>query len=188
MYFFSTVLALLIGLPFLLFLVTPVFIGLTFGWMVGESRRSSRIVKRPRILIVDDEVSSVLPLMTVLENGATDVHYVSNGQDMIRELASRAYDLVFLDSKMPEMSGEKTLEQGDEVLRLDRPVPVIFYSGSAPKVDVPKNLKHFDIKGVWSKDKLASLERDVANVVQPRHIASKTRRNPSQQQSFYNQT
>lgn len=187
MYFFSTVLALLIGLPFLLFVVTPIFVGLTFGWLVGEGRQAERLSKRPRILIVDDEISSILPLMTVLENGATDVHYVTNGQDMIRELASRAYDLVFLDSKMPEMSGEKSLEQGDELLRLDHPVPVIFYSGSAPKVDVPKNLKHFDIKGVWSKDKLGSLERDVANVVQPRQNVPE-RRNPPQQHSFYNQT
>lgn len=195
MYLFSIITTIMIALPFLLFLVSPIVVGLTFGVLIGGSRRAIRIgySKRPRILIVDDEISSVLPLMTVLENGSTDVHYVSSGEEMIRELASRAYDLVFLDSKMPLMSGEKSLEQGDELLRLDHPVSVIFYSGSALKIDVPRNLKHFDIKGVWNKSELSNLERDVASVVQSRQVdlakerPTRSRVPENRRSLFYNQ-
>lgn len=172
MHVFVAILAAIVAVPWLILTLGPIFIvatlplmGLTI--MVGErlAGKMGLSPKRTRVLVVDDEIASVLPLISVLENSETDVRYVASGRDMIRELANRQYDLVFLDSKMPDMSGESTLAEGDQVLSLGQRLPVIFYSGSVPHVEVPAGLKQFDVQGIWSKFDLATLESSVASVV-----------------------
>jgi CheY-like chemotaxis protein len=171
-FIFAATLAFLVAIPWMVLILVPLlivaampFIGATVFLAALIARAESREAKRTRVLVVDDEIDSVLPLISVLENSATDVHYVTSGKDMIRELANRQYDLVFLDSKMPEMSGESSLAEGDQILTLGRRLPVIFYSGSSGHVVVPGGLKQFDIRGIWNKFDLASLESSVASVV-----------------------
>ena len=172
MYTFSAILAFFVAIPWALLILAPLLFmaalplfGATLLFATLVAKAESRELKRTRVLVVDDEIGSVLPLISVLENSSTDVHYVNSGREMIRELASHQYDLVFLDSKMPEMSGESSLAEGDQVLALGHRLPVIFYSGSSGHVLVPAGLKQFDIRGIWNKLDLSSLESRVASVV-----------------------
>ena len=57
------------------------------------------------VLVVDDEESMRHLLTVILADRGYDVRAVSNGEDALRELASRDYDLVLSDVRMPRMDG-----------------------------------------------------------------------------------
>jgi len=57
------------------------------------------------VLVVDDEESMRHLLTVILADRGYDVRAVSNGEDALRELATRDYDLVLSDVRMPRMDG-----------------------------------------------------------------------------------
>ena len=57
------------------------------------------------VLVVDDEESMRHLLTVILADRGYDVRAVSNGEDALRELAARDYDLVLSDVRMPRMDG-----------------------------------------------------------------------------------
>jgi two-component system response regulator AtoC len=66
------------------------------------------------VLVVDDEESMRHLLSVILTDRGYEVRAVSNGEDALRELAARDYDLVLSDVRMPRMDGlvllRRTLE------------------------------------------------------------------------------
>ncbi|MFL5299352.1 MAG: sigma-54-dependent transcriptional regulator [Anaeromyxobacteraceae bacterium] len=77
------------------------------------------------VLIVDDEESMRHLLSVVLRDHGYEARAVSNGEDALRELAGRDYDLVLSDVRMPRMDGLALLR---EVLRLRPDLTVIVMS------------------------------------------------------------
>jgi len=57
------------------------------------------------VLVVDDEESMRHLLTVILADRGYDVRAVGNGEDALRELSSRDYDLVLSDVRMPRMDG-----------------------------------------------------------------------------------
>jgi two-component system response regulator AtoC len=57
------------------------------------------------VLVVDDEESMRHLLTVILTDRGYEVRAVSNGEDALRELAARDYDLVLSDVRMPRMDG-----------------------------------------------------------------------------------
>ena len=57
------------------------------------------------VLVVDDEESMRHLLAVILTDRGYEVRAVSNGEDALRELAARDYDLVLSDVRMPRMDG-----------------------------------------------------------------------------------
>ena len=57
------------------------------------------------VLVVDDEESMRHLLTVILTDRGYEVRAVSNGDDALRELSSRDYDLVLSDVRMPRMDG-----------------------------------------------------------------------------------
>jgi two-component system response regulator AtoC len=57
------------------------------------------------VLVVDDEESMRHLLTVILADRGYEVRAVSNGEDALRELAARDYDLVLSDVRMPRMDG-----------------------------------------------------------------------------------
>ena len=57
------------------------------------------------VLVVDDEESMRHLLTVILTDRGYDVRAVSNGDDALRELSTRDYDLVLSDVRMPRMDG-----------------------------------------------------------------------------------
>ncbi|HEX5000848.1 MAG TPA: sigma-54 dependent transcriptional regulator, partial [Terriglobia bacterium] len=61
--------------------------------------------KRPRLLIVDDELSIRELLEIVLKKEGYDVVSVSSAEEALNRMAAAGFDLVVSDIKMPDMSG-----------------------------------------------------------------------------------
>jgi len=67
------------------------------------------------VLVVDDEESMRHLLNVILTDRGYDVRAVSNGEDALRELSSRDYDLVLSDVRMPRMDGLVLLRRALEL-------------------------------------------------------------------------
>ena len=70
------------------------------------------------VLVVDDEESMRHLLTVILTDRGYEVRAVSNGEDALRELSVRDYDLVLSDIRMPRMDGLGLLRKALE-LRTD---------------------------------------------------------------------
>ena len=178
MYVLAGLLTAFIFIPWLFICLTPMvlLVGSIFVVSSGLIKLISKIdlfhdesvsghVKVRKVLVVDDDFASVLPLIGLLENSQAEVNFVSSGIEMIQELKTGTYDLVFLDSKMPNMDGHLSLEMGDKVLKLQRKQPVIFYSSYAPQLEVLTELKHFDVRDAWKKADLDVLKKNVVDLL-----------------------
>lgn len=58
-----------------------------------------------RILIVDDELTNRLLVVTVLRHGGHDVFEAADGARGLQIVADRTLDLVLVDLSLPDMSG-----------------------------------------------------------------------------------
>jgi two-component system alkaline phosphatase synthesis response regulator PhoP len=76
---------------------------------ITESEVRERIERlsdiRQKILIVDDELDTLVPLKRTLEAGDYQVIEASNGMEAIEKTRSEQPDLVLLDLMMPGMDG-----------------------------------------------------------------------------------
>ena len=70
--------------------------------MVGE---------QVRILVVDDEVTVRLVLQRIVEEAGYHVVTAANGQEALDKISQLNIGVVFLDIKMPGMSGMEVLQQ-----------------------------------------------------------------------------
>ncbi|MDH5601080.1 MAG: response regulator transcription factor [Gammaproteobacteria bacterium] len=90
------------------------------------------------IAIVDDDPDIAALLMLWLEEeGHECVHY-SSGQDFIRNVRSKNFDIILLDWIMPEFDGEQTLNWLNSHDDID--IPVIFVTQKTTEDDVAKIL------------------------------------------------
>jgi two-component system response regulator AtoC len=67
------------------------------------------------VLVVDDEESMRHLLNVILTDRGYEVRAVSNGEDALRELSARDYDLVLSDVRMPRMDGLVLLRRALEL-------------------------------------------------------------------------
>ncbi len=70
-----------------------------------------------RIIVIDDEAAIRRSFELALEDSGYLVDTASSGKKGLEMIASESYDLVFLDLKMPGMSGVETLS---EIRKLDQ--------------------------------------------------------------------
>jgi DNA-binding NtrC family response regulator len=68
-------------------------------------------MKRPSILLVDDEVAFANNLQKLLSKRGYDVIVVYNGSDAVNVVGEKEFDVIVLDMKMPEMDGIATLKK-----------------------------------------------------------------------------
>ncbi len=68
-------------------------------------------MKRPRILLVDDEVAFANNLLKLLSKRGYDVVVVYNGADAVNIVGEKEFDVIILDMKMPGMDGIATLKE-----------------------------------------------------------------------------
>jgi len=81
-----------------------------------------------RILVIDDEPLLRRSMEIVLQHGGYQVMSAGNGKDAIEHLNSSAFDLAFLDLKMPDISG---LELLPEIHRCNPEMPVLILTAHA---------------------------------------------------------
>ncbi|WP_373501368.1 response regulator [Desulfococcus sp.] len=80
------------------------------------------------LLLVDDEVEFLAPMVKRLKKRNYDVHTATNGKDAIDYIGQNHVDLVVLDVQMPGMSGIETLS---EIKRIDPTIGVVMLTGHA---------------------------------------------------------
>lgn len=99
-----------------------------------ETTESASSPGQPRILVVDDDEMSVLTLEIFLKKNNCDVVSRESGAGAVEAFREGAFDLIFMDCRMPGMDGFETCR---EIRRLeqeagcDSPVPVIAISYSS---------------------------------------------------------
>lgn len=93
----------------------------------------------PRVLLVDDNVELAEDLAEVLELSGAEVELARDGKDALERVASRAYDLVLTDMRMPRVSGLELVR----ALKGEHPeTPVVVMTAYAKDVKLQEVLEH----------------------------------------------
>jgi CheY-like chemotaxis protein len=97
--------------------------------------------ERPRVLIVDDDLSVRKVLYRILENGGYDVLSAGSGAEAVAifRRSSRAIDLLITDYNMPGMNG---LELACECAAIHVALPVLYVSGGPPDPGLSADLQN----------------------------------------------
>lgn len=83
---------------------------------------------KPRIIIVDDELSGLKMLESMLLRWGNEVFPFTNGASALEAVASVLPDIILLDVCMPEMNGFQVCEMIKQNPKLQN-IPIIFLSG-----------------------------------------------------------
>lgn len=83
-------------------------------------------MRKPRLLIVDDEIPFTTNLLKLLSRKGYEVSAVNDGYSALRIVEEQEFDVVILDQKMPGIDGVTTLKE----LKKKRPhLEVIMLTG-----------------------------------------------------------
>ncbi|MGQ0649444.1 MAG: HAMP domain-containing protein [Gemmatimonadaceae bacterium] len=96
---------------------------------------SNELLRKRKVLVVDDDVRNIFALTTVLENREMEVVAATNGRQAI-EILSRTPDVeaVLMDIMMPEMDGFQTMREIRRNPRF-RSLPILALTAKAMKGD-----------------------------------------------------
>jgi DNA-binding response OmpR family regulator len=83
-----------------------------------------------RVLVADDEEDILEVIQDRLEACGFTVITAANGAEALRKITTERFDGVFLDVKMPEMTGIEVLE---EVRKKDTRLPIIIITSSTSR-------------------------------------------------------
>jgi len=112
------------------------------------------------VLLVEDEYKTAEMLSKALESEGISVKWAENGVAALVELQSGKFDLVILDLKLPEMSGDEVLEK---LRKIDEYIDVIVYTNYQDP-PVMKKLINLGVDGFISKGSSADLWETVNKV------------------------
>lgn len=106
-----------------------------------------------RVLIIEDEsfTAEAVKEALALDDITSDI--ASNGKSGLEKFISNNYDLVLLDLKMPELSGDEVLS---EIRKIDPFIDVIIYTNYTEFADI-KKLTNIGIDGYINKGPKADL-------------------------------
>ena len=115
-----------------------------------------------KIMIVDDSIIARQMLRKILEEeGVREIQEALNGAEAVEKYKSFKPDLVFLDIIMPDVPGDKTLE---EIMTVDKDARVIMLSSLGTKEKVLECLKkgaeNFIMKPI-EKDKIVEIFKKI---------------------------
>jgi two-component system response regulator AtoC len=83
-----------------------------------------------RVLVADDEEDILEVIQDRLEACGLKVSTATTGLEALRKITTEKFDGVFLDVKMPEMTGIEVLE---EVRKKDTKLPIIIITSSTSR-------------------------------------------------------
>jgi signal transduction histidine kinase/CheY-like chemotaxis protein len=81
---------------------------------------------RPRALVVDDNESVLASLVELLSSLGCDVTSAVTGHEALSLFTPGAYDVIFTDLAMPDLSG---MQVAKAIRELDRTIPILLISG-----------------------------------------------------------
>ncbi|MEL7034255.1 MAG: EAL domain-containing protein [Cyanobacteria bacterium J06592_8] len=92
-------------------------------------------MKKPSILIIDDEPDNFDVIETLLSDQDYELHYADNGKEAIASLDILQPDLILLDVMMPEMDGIEVCQSIKAISQWET-VPIIIVTALATKKDL----------------------------------------------------
>ena len=92
-----------------------------------------------KILIVDDELSILVPLKFLLEKNNFDVDLAQSGKDALDRIARSKPDLILLDIMLPDLDGYEIFQMIREHSAWDD-IKVIYLSAKNRDVDIAKGM------------------------------------------------
>ena len=93
------------------------------------------------ILVVDDNIDSIMILRSILESQGYAVRTAQSGLEALEQLKNGLPDLVLLDVMMPQMSGIEVLER-IKTTHATSKVPVIMVTAKIQDEDVMTGYQH----------------------------------------------
>jgi len=92
-----------------------------------------------KVLIVDDELSILVPLKFLLEKNNYQVDLAQSGKDALEKITQSKPDLVLLDIMLPDLDGYEIFQMIRENSEWDD-IKVIYLSAKNRDVDIAKGL------------------------------------------------
>lgn len=114
-----------------------------------------------RVLIIEDEFNTALPVKEGLALGNVDADIAKDGEEGLKMFETGNYDLVLLDLKMPGLDGENVLT---EIRKVDPFVDVIIYTNYSEFADI-KRLTNIGIQGYINKGPEANLHELIDSIM-----------------------
>ena len=109
--------------------------------MLEKLHASNDVLRRRKVLIVDDDARNIFALTTMLENQEMDVVSATNGRRAIELIQNKPdINVVLMDIMMPEMDGYQTMRE----IRKDPQfgaLPILALTAKAMKGDREKCLE-----------------------------------------------
>lgn len=96
-------------------------------------------MKRPSILVIDDEPNNFDVIETLLSHQDYLLHYANSGHDALAKLDSYTPDLILLDVMMPDMNGVEVCQR-IKAMPQWQPIPVIMVTALTAKEDLARCL------------------------------------------------
>ncbi|ODC02405.1 hypothetical protein BFW38_01465 [Terasakiispira papahanaumokuakeensis] len=113
---------------FTLVLTLPLPEGVTIGL---NTAMANPVMKRPRILVVDDGPVNSMLARTVLEKSGFDVDVAASGHEALKLGREQQYALVLMDIFMPEMDGLEATLRWRQLPNDNADIPVIAITANA---------------------------------------------------------
>lgn len=88
-----------------------------------------------KILVAEDNLINAKVITTFLEDEGHDVVLVSSGDEVIKELKTTKYDMVFMDMRMPGTNGPDATRQWRQLETEDSHIPIIALTANASPAD-----------------------------------------------------
>lgn len=96
-------------------------------------------MNQKKVLIVDDELSILVPLKFLLEKNNYRVELAQSGKDALEKITESKPDLVLLDIMLPDLDGYEIFQMIRENPEWDD-IKVIYLSAKNRDVDIAKGL------------------------------------------------
>jgi two-component system, OmpR family, response regulator RegX3 len=93
----------------------------------------------PRIAVLEDDASQAKLVQHWIASQGWICRHFASGQDILRTLLRDTYDLVILDWRVPDLSGEEVLRAVRKSVQ--EPLPVLFTTGRDREEDIVHALK-----------------------------------------------
>lgn len=107
------------------------------------------------VLLIEDEEKTGEILSQALQSEAIDVEWAKDGTDALGKMEKGKFDLVILDLKLPELSGDEVLR---EIRKVDPYVEVVVYTSYVdPPTTLMENLINLHAGGYIRKGAEADL-------------------------------
>lgn len=102
-----------------------------------------------KILLVDDEVDFINMMKYWLKNKEFEADVLYSGENVVEQVKSGNYNIIFLDLKLPAVDGIEILRQ---IRTFDKKIPVIIFSAFGTKESL-KKATELGISGFFAKEK-----------------------------------